>query len=89
MVQGPMNSAQSQRSQTLALGQDNKKRGSIYDPRSSMDYFQLNYNMVMLACHYGSLNILNYLIDKVANLDSHPKQVKFDLSHLKKSLGGI
>ena len=45
--------------------------------------------MVMLACHYGSMKILNYLIDKVANLDPHPKQVKYELSHLTKSLGGI
>lgn len=51
--------------------------------------FQLNYNMVMLACHYGSTKILKYLIEKVANSDSNPAKIKRELSHLKVSLGGI
>ena len=54
-----------------------------------MNIFQLNYNMVMLACHYGSTGILNYLIDKVANSNSNPDKIKKDLTHLKVSLGGI
>ena len=84
-----MSSAQSQRSQSLAQGLDNNKdTASQFNSRSSL-IFQLNYNMVMLACHYGSINVLNYLVEKVAHLDSNPKHVKRDLTHLKYSLGGI
>ena len=35
----------------------------------------MNYNIVMLACHYGSIRILEYLYEKVISKSSDPKSV--------------
>jgi hypothetical protein len=39
----------------------------------------LNYNIVMLACQYGSYKILEYLYEKVVVTSKNPAQTKKDL----------
>lgn len=39
----------------------------------------LNYNIVMLACQYGSYKILEYLYEKVVVPSKNPNQTKKDL----------
>ena len=54
------------------------------------DINMLNYNIVMMACQYGSIKILNYLYSDVVCMSSDPRETKRRLliSH-KPTRGGI
>ena len=41
--------------------------------------FMLNYNMVMLACHYESVKVLNYLYYNVVKRSPNPIEMRKDL----------
>ena len=50
----------------------------------------LNYNIMLMACQYGSIKILEYLYTNVVGKSSDPRQTKKDLLYSKKpTLGGI
>jgi len=43
------------------------------------DLFQLNYTVVMLACHYGAVKILKYLHKEIVMKNENPEEVKLAL----------
>ena len=54
------------------------------------NHFLLNYNLVMLACHYEAINILQYLYDYVILRSPDPEKMKEDMLYsTKKTAGGV
>ena len=49
---------------------------SLHDPSVRSNYFLINYNIIMLACHYGSANILNYVNDHVLPKCPDPERAR-------------
>ena len=49
---------------------------SIRNKIGESEIFQLNYNIVMLACPYGSIKILEYLYEKVVLKSKDPQKTK-------------
>jgi len=54
------------------------------------NHFLLNYNLIMLACHYEAVNILQYLYDDVVLRSPDPGQMKEDMLYsTKKTVSGV
>lgn len=71
-ITGPKSSAQTARdSRNSTMTYNDQNRGSLN--------FQLNYNVVMLACQYGSAKLLEWLHDNVVLRSQNPKKTRLDL----------
>ena len=77
--------------QVSAPKTDRSTRKSQTNNTDSEIYMHLNYNIMMLACHYGAIKILHYLWDDVILKSEDPAGTrrKLLIGDSKKMKGGI